>query len=238
MIPKIIHCCWFGPKDFNNQAKRFVDKWRLVNPDYTIMIWTETNFDYSSNRYAREAYDNGKWAFVTDYVRLKVLYEYGGIYMDTDVEAIKSFDSLLKHKAFFGFESDDRILTSTIGSEPHNPWIKCLLDDYNNRSFITEDGKVDLTTNVSRITELTKKNYPIRFDNSYQNMGDFVIYPFEYFCAKNINDGKVYMTSNTVTIHHFAGSWTSNKKKMISLLRKYFGNGFVQLLVKLKNYLR
>lgn len=238
MIPKIIHCCWFGPKPISDQAKQYIKQWKTLNPDYEIIIWNENNFDYSSNRYATEAYGEGKWAFVTDYVRLKVLYDYGGIYMDTDVEALKPFDSILNCKAFSGFESDDRIPTGTMGAEPHNPWIKLLLDDYSSRSFYKADGSVDLTTNVSRITELTKQNYPIKLDNTLQDFGDFVIFPFDYFCAKNINDGIVYATENTITIHHFAGSWTSGKKKLISFLRNHFGNGFVQFLVKIKRLFR
>ena len=106
MIPKIIHYCWFGGNDKLESVMKCIESWKKYLPDYEIMEWNESNFNIKkANQYVREAYDNKKWAFVTDYVRLIALYENGGIYFDTDVEVFKSFDSLLSEKAFFGFES-------------------------------------------------------------------------------------------------------------------------------------
>lgn len=236
MIPKIIHCCWFGGNPIPDTVKKYIAGWRMLNPDYEIKIWTEKNFNVSSNRYMKEAYDSKKWAFVTDYVRLKVLYDYGGIYMDTDVEVIKNLDPLLNNKAFSGFEAPDRIPTGTMGAEKHNNWINLLLDDYNNRRFIKEDGNLDLTTNVKTITKITKENYPIKLNNTYQNLGDVTFYPFDFLCAKDLTDGKVKTTKNTYTIHHFNGSWTNPKKKFIKFLNEHNGHKAVIILVKIKRF--
>ena len=236
MIPRIIHCCWFGGKEMPNDVLRYIDTWKALNPDFEVKVWGEDNFDLSSNRYAREAYESKKWAFVTDYVRLKVLYDYGGIYMDTDVEVLKPLDSLLENKAFSGFEGDDRIPTGTMGAEKGNPWIGRLLKYYDDRSFYLESGELDLTTNVVTITNITKEYYPIVLNNTYQNLGDVTFYPFDYLCAKDLVDGVIYATKNTITVHHFNGSWIiSPKVKFIKLLKKVFGQKFVDTIVRFKH---
>lgn len=236
MIPKIIHYCWFGGRPIPDDAQRFIEGCKKLNPDYEVIIWSESNFDYTSNTYVKEAYENRKFAFVTDYVRLKVLYDYGGIYMDTDVEVVKNLDPLLKNCAFSGFEGPDRIPTGTMGAEPKNKWIELLLADYDNRHFVKEDGSFDMTTNVVTITNTTKTHYPIRLNNTFQNLVDVTFYPFDYLCAKDLKDGIVKSTKNTYTIHHFKGSWTSPKKKFIKFLNKTFGNRFVQFLIKIKHF--
>lgn len=238
MIPKIIHCCWFGGKPIPDSVQRYIETWKKYNPEYELRIWTEKNFDYTENRYMKEAYESKKWAFVTDYARLKVLYDYGGIYMDTDVEVLKPFDSLLEHKAFSGFEGPNRIPTGTMGAEKGNRWIELLLRDYEDRAFINPDGTFDLTTNVKLITDTTKNNYPIRLNNTYQDLGDVVFYPFDVLCAKDLKDGKIKMSDKTITIHHFNGSWMTPKKKLVKYLLNLFGNEFVQKLVKIKKVLK
>lgn len=238
MIPKILHACWFGGKPIPEEAQKFIDTWKKYNPGYEIRIWNEQTFDITSNQYVNEAYLNRKFAFVTDYVRLKVLYDYGGIYMDTDVEVLKPLDELLQYPAFSGFEGPDRIPTGTMGAEKNNKWIKLLLDYYDDKHFVLEDGSLDLTTNVKTITDITVSNYPIVLNNTMQVFDDFVMLPFDYLCAKDLIDGVVKKTKNTYTVHHFAGSWTSPKKKFIKLLLSVFGYRFVQRLVKIKHRLK
>ena len=235
MIPKILHACWFGGKPIPEDAQRYIDSWKKYNPDYEIKIWNEDNFDINSNTYVKEAYQSRKFAFVTDYVRLKVLYEHGGIYMDTDVEVLRSLDDFLKYPAFSGFEGPNRIPTGTMGAEPNNKWIKLLLDYYDDRHFILPDGSLDLTTNVKTITDITSTNYPIRLDNTLQEFEDFVMFPFDYLCAKDLVDGKIKTSKNTYTIHHFAGSWTSPRKKIVKWMISVFGYRFVSFLVKIKH---
>lgn len=234
MIPEKIHYIWIGGKPMPNDVKQHIEKCRKINPGYEIKIWNEDNFDCTANAYCKEAYDAKKWAFVTDYMRLAILYENGGIYMDTDVETVKSFDDLLCHKAFSGFEGYDRITTGTMGAEPGNPWIKANLDYYTDRHFVREDGSYDLTTNVETITKITKKLCNIELNNTYQDFGDVVFMPFDWLCAKNISTGKVKKTKNTYTVHHFAGSWLSPRKKLISWLVNHRFGWFVKFVVALK----
>ena len=127
MIPKIIHYCWFGGQPLPEEVKKYIITWRRYCPDYEIRQWNEQNFDIIQNEYCREAYEAQKWAFVTDYVRLNVLYKYGGFYMDTDVEVCKSLENLRKYNAISGFESKTRIQTGVMGACLENEWIGFLL---------------------------------------------------------------------------------------------------------------
>lgn len=224
MIPKKIHYCWFGGNPLTDDAKRYIQTWREYCPDYEIIEWNESNFDVNENTYCREAYAAKKWAFVSDYVRLKVLYEYGGIYMDTDVEVCKNLDFLLNHGAVSGYESEKSIPTGTIAARQGHEWIKFLLDDYNNRHFSTVDGKYDLTTNVETITKLTKEKYGIVLDGKKIEFGDnAIVLPFDYLCAKTFWTGEIIRTVNTFTIHHFSGSWLdANDKEYNDLFRCYY----------------
>ena len=214
LIPKKIHYCWFGGNPLTEEAKKYIDTWKKYCSDYEIIEWNEKNFNIAENDYCREAYESKKWAFVTDYVRLKVLYEYGGIYMDTDVEVCKKLDKLLQYEAVSGYESKTCIPTGTMASCRGNEWIGMLLDNYKDRHFVREDGSYDLTTNVKVITKLTKEKYSIKFDGEKKIIGDNIaILPFEYLCAKSFQSGEVKKTENTLTIHHFAGSWVSDDVK-------------------------
>lgn len=210
MIPKIIHCCWFGRNPLTPQAEYLISTWKKFCPDFEIKLWNEDNFDINQNQYCREAYDAKKWAFVSDYFRLKVLYDYGGIYMDTDVEVVKPLNELLYYDAFSGYETETLIPTGTMGAVAKNEWISLLLDYYNDRHFILPDGKLDLTTNVITITRLTVEKYGLKLDGTKKIFGDnMAILPFEYLCAKDFPTKKIFRTENTFTIHHFAGSWVS-----------------------------
>lgn len=225
MIPKIIHYCWFGKKDFPKEVEYYIGTWKKYCPDYEIKIWNEENFDVESNIYCKEAYEAKKWAFVSDFVRLKVLYDYGGIYMDTDIEVCKPLDNLLMYDAFSGFETDTNISTGVLGACKGNEWIKYLLSYYKDRHFKQKNGTYDITTNVDIISKMTKTKYNILLENKKVIFGNNnVIFPFEYFCAKNFNTGKVIKTNNTYTVHHFKGSWLSKEKKIKSIIKKYMIN--------------
>ena len=233
MIPKIIHYCWFGGNPLTESAKRYIETWRKYCPDYEIIEWNESNFNVMENAYCREAYKAKKWAFVTDYVRLKVLYENGGIYMDTDVEVCKNLDSLLCFAAVSGYESETSIPTGTLAACRDNEWIGMLLRDYDDRHFLRPDGSYDMITNVKVITRLTKEKYGIALNGMKKIFGDnCCILPFDYLCAKSYRTGEINTTENTLTIHHFAGSWLSEEDKTIhgfyqkkyELLKTYVGN--------------
>lgn len=226
-IPKKIHYCWFGGKELPELAVRCIESWKKYLPDYEIIRWDESNFDLNCNDYVKEAYENKKWAFITDYVRLYVLKKYGGIYMDTDVEVLKDLTPFLELKAFSGFENDTQIPTGIMASEKNGKWVTELLKDYDNKHFVNEDGSFDMTTNVVLITNTTKRLYPLVEKNSYQDFGDVVFYPKDYFCPKDHRDGRVYLTENSYTIHHFNGSWlnesTRKKRKIYQTITRVFG---------------
>lgn len=223
MIPKKIHYCWFGENPLPETAKKYMNTWKKYCPDYEIIEWNEKNFDITQNQYCQEAYKAKKWAFVSDYARLKVLYEYGGIYMDTDIEVIKPLDDLLKYNCFAGFEDENRIQTGIFGAEIKNEFIKILLNDYQNRHFICGKNKYDLSTNVQFITQKLKDNYNIQLNNIYQIFGNnYVLLPFDYLCCKNYLTEKICITKNSYTIHHFDGSWLNSYGKIKIFIQKIF----------------
>lgn len=207
MIPKIIHYCWFGGKELPEEAKRCIESWKKFLPDYEIKEWNESNFDISQNQYVREAYESRKFAFVTDFVRLYALAKEGGVYMDTDVEVLKSYNPFLHHTAFSGFENNNYVPTGMMASEKGGRWVSDLLAGYADRRFIKEDGTFDMTTNTFTITEYMKKKGLI-CNNTYQDFPDLVtLYPADYFCPKDHTTGIIELTDNSVCIHHFAASW-------------------------------
>ena len=207
MIPKIIHYCWFGRNPLPESAKKCIDSWRKFLPDYEIKEWNEDNFDVNLYPYAKEALENRKFAFVTDVVRLYALYTEGGVYMDTDVEVLKTYNPFLHHKMFSGFETNNNVPTGMMAAEKGSVWAKELLEQYNDRHFVLEDGSFDLTTNTTVITEYMKTK-GLLLNNKYQDFpGLCTMYPSEYFCPKDHTTGKIKCTKNTVCIHHFAGSW-------------------------------
>lgn len=235
MIPKIIHYCWFGKNELPEDIKFFISTWRKYCPEYKIIEWNENNFDINQNLYCRQAYEAKKWAFVADYARLKVLSEYGGIYMDTDIEVCKSFNDILSYNLLLGFEADTRISTGVIGACKNSNCIKELLLYYDNKSFIKDNKHYDLTTNVEVISKILRDKYDIKLNNTLQIFGDKnIIFPFEYLCAKDLMDGKIKKTENTYAIHHYNASWVSCVGKIRHLVKiilvKIFGKDFVVFL--------
>jgi len=221
MIPKTIHYCWFGGKPLSELARNCIESWKKYCPDYEIIEWNEKNFNIELNDYVKEAYEAKKWAFVSDVARLYVLVNFGGIYMDTDVEVLKPLDNLLKYKALSGFESDTQIPTGLMACEKQHPMFKEFLDDYNERHFIRDDGSYDLTTNVIRITDICLK-YGLKQNNSMQCINEFTLFPKDYFCPKNFATKELLITQNTYTIHHFDGSWLSDEDKTFKVLSNKF----------------
>lgn len=211
-IPKVIHYCWFGHGEMPESAKQCIASWKRFCPDYQIIEWNETNFDIDMLPYTQEAYLAKKYAFVTDYVRLYVLYNNGGIYMDTDVEVTKSLDPFLLEDAFSGFESKDRVPTGIMGCHMHFPLFKELLQYYDGRHFLLDNDEYDLTTNVDIITNILI-NHGLVKNGSLQRIDGFALYPSDYFCPKDPITRKLKLTDRTHAIHHFDGSWIPDSQK-------------------------
>ena len=236
MIPKTIHYCWFGRGQMPKLALKCLESWDEHLQGYERKLWNEDNFDLSANPYVFEAYQARKFAFVTDYVRLYALYNEGGIYMDTDVEVLKPLDKFLDLPAFSGFESAGYVPTGIMASEKNGEWVKELLKYYDNRHFILPDGSYDMTTNTTIISEHMKSNGFI-LENGYRVYRDCAhMFPFEYFSP--LQYGKVFLTGNSHTIHHFASSWNPEKRKLKKfILKKIIGGNLTFFLVKLKRKL-
>lgn len=214
-IPKTIHYCWFGGNPIPESNRKFMESWKKFCPDYKIIEWNESNYDVSKNRYMREAYENKQWAFVSDYARLDIIYEHGGIYLDTDVELIKPLDDLLNLQGFAGFESDKFCAFGLgFGAIPKLPIIKELRDDYENINFIKEDGSFNRTACPIFQTEILLKK-GLHQNNSLQEICGLTIFPTEYFCPKDFFSGKINLTKNTYSIHHFDASWLDEGSGLI-----------------------
>ena len=222
-IPKVIHYCWFGKGKMPSLSEKCIESWKKYCPEYKIVCHNEENFDITQNRYAREAYEAGKWAFVSDYVRLKVLYEEGGIYLDTDVELIKPLDALIEKNGYMGF--DDNGLVSTglgFACEKGNSLVGALLSDYNDISFVLPDGSYDLLPCPDRNTKTMQK---LGLDINIQDqifMG-LRILPEDYLCPMKYYTGRKKITQNTYSIHHFCASWTSPRSKRTLFVKRIIG---------------
>lgn len=220
-IPKIIHYCWFGGNPLPELAQKCIASWETYCPGYKIMRWDESNFDVSYNDYVREAYEAKKWAFVSDVARLYALVNYGGIYMDTDVEVIRPLDDLLQYEAVSGFESETKIPTGLMSCRKGQSLFAELLHGYDEAHFVRPDGSYDLTTNVTRITDTCLK-YGFIPNNTLQTVHGFTLLPKDYLCPMDYHTGETTITDNTLTIHHFAASWHSEEQKLSAeLFRKY-----------------
>lgn len=214
MIPKIIHFCWFGDGEKTNLVKECIESWKTNCPDYEIIEWNESNFDVNACDYIRQAYAAKKWAFVADYFRAWVLYNFGGIYLDADVKVFKSFDAFLEDKCFIGFENIDTLEADTIGCEKHHPLFKNVLDTFAQDTFLE-----NVANNIimpQRITEEVVKLYNIKrlYSHKY-SFDDLHLYPIDYFSPLDYNTGKMKSTKRTCSVHLFNGSWLDEKNTKV-----------------------
>lgn len=241
MIPKVIHYCWFGGNPLPESAKKCIASWGEYLPDYEIKEWNESNFDVNSIKYTREAYRLKKYAFVSDYARMWILYNYGGLYFDTDVELIKPIDDIVARGNFMGREAADNKLSghdggaaikgcgslneSTInpglglGVAPGLGLYKKVVDWYQAHHFATWDGKftatiVDIVSNILAEDKLQELEGGIEYGS------EIYIYPPEYFCPKNYFTGEMHITENTRSIHHYAATWVNESRPLSERLKK------------------
>lgn len=222
MIPETIHYCWFGRNPKPKLALKCIKSWKKHCPDYEIIEWNEDNFDISScPLYVRQAYEAKKWAFVTDYVRLKVVYEHGGIYLDTDVELLKGLDTLLKYNAYFGFEDGFYVNTGLgFGAVKGSQILLDMMRDYETIPFVKEDGKLDITPCPQRNTEALKRYGLVQNDTRQVLDRRILILPTVVLCPLSFSTGKLRKTKDTISIHRFSATWKSKEDKRREKERK------------------
>lgn len=213
-IPKIIHYCWFGGKEKPTNVLRCIESWRKYCPDYIIKEWNESNLNIKENQYTRQAYEAKAWGFVPDYLRLWIIYNYGGIYLDTDVQIVKSFDSLLSLKAFAGFEDSKYVnLGQGFGAEKYFKLLKFHMDLYEHLIYRNEDDTYNRKPSPQYTTDFLK-NYGLQPNNGMiQNIDGLTIFPQEYFCPKDFRTGITKITKATYSIHQFDASWYSPEEQ-------------------------
>lgn len=229
MIPKKIHYCWFGGKELPEQAKRCIESWKKYCPDYEIIQWNENNYNINKNEYTKYTYENKKFAFLTDYVRLDVIYNEGGIYLDTDVELLKSLDDLLDCDGYIGMEEVGTINTGQgFGAIKGHPFIKENKNFYEENDFLYEDGTFKKVICVKVSTDILKRN-GLEEINKKQNIYNMEIYPTEYFCPLKMGTNKLKVTPNTYSIHYFNASWYTGNK---------FIKRFKYYLIPLKQFVK
>jgi hypothetical protein len=222
-IPKVIHYCWFGNNELPKLAKKCIKSWQKHCPDYEIVCWSEENFDLSQNRYVREAYAAGKWAFVSDYARLKIIHDHGGVYLDTDVELLKSLDNLLQAGGFMGFDEKGIVATGLgFGAAAGDPLVAALLADYDDIPFVLPDGSYDLTPCPDRNTE-TLARLGMDMHNTDQTFMNICFLPQDYLCPMDYYTGVKTITQNTYSIHHYCASWTSSVTKRTTRIKRIIG---------------
>ena len=225
MIPKIIHYCWFGKNPKPDIMIKCIESWRKYLPEWEIIEWTEDNYDINVCQYVRDAYEIKKWAFVSDYARLDILYKYGGIYLDIDVEFLKPLpDDYLNCSGILAFEYTKTVAPGLIfGANAGNEFIKSILKIYETERLSYEKTGIYKTINA-RITDALLLE-GLKKNNQYQEIAGFCIYPSEYFCGYNTDIREPEITDNTIAWHHYLGSWSnpSLKMKIQDILKKVIG---------------
>lgn len=231
MIPKIIHYCWLSDDPYPEKIQYCISTWHRLLPDYKLMLWNTDTFPLDKSIWVKEAYEAKKYAFAADYIRLYAIYNYGGIYLDSDVEVLKRFDNLLSLPYFIGRESfEDRVEIAAFGAQKDCKWVKRCMDYYENRHFLLPDNSHDIRVMPDIIREVVSSICDFRFINSINEFVDddklFNVFPNDWFCA-NIHLKSSYQMStyiisaNTYCVHHFANSWVRQTKvKRIKLFVK------------------
>lgn len=232
MIPKIIHYCWFGGADIGDTEKGCIASWSHFLPGYEIKRWDESNFDLACCAYVAEAYRAKKWAFVSDYARFSILYEYGGLYFDTDVELIRSIGDLIAAGSFMGLESDANVtkdgrIASSLAANPGlglaaNPGLtlyRTILDSYAHDHFIKPDGSYNYYTVVERTTEILREA-GLADESGTQQVADVTIYPSAYFNPIDLATGRLNIKKETRSIHHYGASWQPESLRRVGKIKQ------------------
>ena len=223
---KTIHYCWFGGNPLTELALKCIESWKKFFPGWEIKQWDETNYDVYKCDYIKEAYEAKKWAFVSDYARFDILYNCGGVYFDTDVEVINSFDDIVKAGPFMGLETAITVAPGLgMAANPGLGLFKEIIDEYKKRHFKRDDGSFDQMTIVTFTTEILKHHgLEVNEFNSTNilSVDGIRIYPADYFCPMDYLSGKVTITENTRSIHHYSASWHKGADKLAFIIQRKF----------------
>ena len=219
MIPKTIHYCWFGKKDLPPEAKRCIASWKKICPDYDIIRWDENNFDVNQNPFIKAAYETKKWAFVSDYARLKVVYDNGGIYLDTDVELRKNLDSLREHGCYIGIQQNEFLCTTGLGfgATKSNPVVLKMLESYDDLTF-SESHTLELSCPL--LNNAVIRSYGLVSNTEITDLPEVTVYPPQYFDPYG---GENLLCNETYSVHHYAASWTSEKNQFKRKIARWIG---------------
>lgn len=218
-VDKVIHYCWFGQKEKPESVKKMISSWKKYCPDYKIIEWNEDNSNLQECLYVKQAYENKKYAFVADYVRMKVLYEQGGVYLDTDVELTKNIDQFLENDMTISFQDDKYINTGLIITKPKNSIIKKMIEYYQTHNFVKEDMSLDMKTNVSILTDILLL-HGLQANNTNQQVEGITILTNDYFAPLNFQTRVMKKTENTHAIHWFDATWLSTNKRIQLKLKR------------------
>jgi len=212
-IPHKIHYCWFGGKPLPKSAVKCITSWEKYFPGWEIVRWDESNFDIDAIPYTREAAGKGKWAFVSDYARFWILYHHGGVYFDTDVEIIRPMDDIIARGAFMGFEKSHSVIGVAsglgIGAQAKMPIYQSILEHYSTLHFIDGTGNIIPDTVVKHVTDVLS-SAGLYLDDREQRINDITIYPNDFFNPLDDATGRLTITPNTRSIHHYAKTWCDN----------------------------
>lgn len=227
MIPKIIHYCWFGRNPLPVSAQKCIASWRKYLPEYEIKEWNEDIFDVNIIPYTQQAYEAKKYAFVSDYARFWILYHYGGLYFDTDVEVIKSFEDIVERGAFMGLEIDGTKKGSKIaiapglglGAEADSPIYHEILDGFANMDFYDANGKRNNFSMIPLVTNMFLER-GLKANGQIQQICGVTIYPQRFFNPYNSINGRLQLTRETHSIHWFSASWMDPKTLWIIKIKK------------------
>jgi mannosyltransferase OCH1-like enzyme len=238
VIPKTIHYVWFS-KEIPEKVQRYIDGWQRVMPDYEFKKWNADNFDVNSVKWVKQAVEVKKWAFATDYIRLWALYNYGGIYLDCDVECLKSFDDILHLPYFLGREHSKGIIEmAVLGSEPKCEWVKECLDYYDDRDFISQNSKFSMEPIPHIMLKILGTKYGLKRIKNVQGFNkkskEIQILPVEFFSPKPFDSENFSVTNNTYTVHYFEKSWEP-QRKWHSLISRYIKH-YIRKIIGEKRY--
>lgn len=245
MIPKIIHYCWFGGNPLDDKSVRCIESWKKFFPDYEIKQWNENNFDIKQNKFMEDAYKDKKWAYVSDVARLIIIYQNGGVYFDTDVEVISSYDTILKEceDGFIGFEKTGLVASGLgFGAVPNHSFLKQLIDIYETISYENYRERIaDIACTIITTQQMKKEGLQIN-DSIIQKSCGLTIYPSEYFSPIDYDSGKMIKTENTHSIHWYTASWKSEEEnktlRKVQRLGRIVGNDTAWMIIGIEQNIK